>query len=274
MYRKDQPRRKVDVVKIFAIASAALLLGSNIYLFDKCDSLEKENQELMSANNELKDHVAKSDKLQTTLSNDKVELEQENEKLTKINNKLSSELDACLKQLAETTAELYMAQHPIIPEDGEVQDVDYDPENITCVSGLSGDQFNDLIDIILVNKGLSKNNPLYGTGDAFEYIEDEYDINGVYVLAIFSLESAFATKCCNSNNFGGIRGGHGWKYFNTPEDCIYYEGNLLKTKYVDYGLKTLSDIGDKYCEGGGWDDSVQSFVDIYCDYMTQVVEQV
>ena len=265
MYKKDRSR-KINGVAACSIAVAAILLGSNIYLFDKCNSLEQENKELVVTNNELQEKLVDADKVQKTLSNDKVELEQENKKLHATVDRQINELDQLMKQLAETTAELYMAKYPIPHEPDEVinQDVNCEPANITDVSGLTGDQFDTLIDMILDDRGLGESNPLHGKGYSFEYIEDEYGINGIYVLAIFTQESAFATRCCNTNNFGGIRGNRGWRYFNTPEDCVYFEGNLLKTKYVDCGLVELDDIGAKYCESGSWPDRIQTIVDEYC----------
>jgi len=145
------------------------------------------------------------------------------------------------------------------------------PVDITDVSGMSADQFNTLIDKIIADRGLTNRNKLYNTGAAFEFIESEYKINGVYVLAIFTYESAFAERCINTNNFAGLKGRRGWKSFETPSDCISYEGWLLRNHYVDKGLISLSSIGKKYCETSAWGTEVGSIVDKYLGYMTEEI---
>lgn len=151
------------------------------------------------------------------------------------------------------------------------KNINLDPADITCVSGLSADQFNELINSIIVYRGLDKSNKLYNTGEAFEYIEDEYGINGIYVLAIFTEESGFATRCINTNNFAGIKGKSGYKSFNTPSDCIYYEGRLLRNSYANYGLTTLSSIGRKYCETSSWANNVGGILNTYLDISEDIV---
>ena len=151
------------------------------------------------------------------------------------------------------------------------KNINLDPADITCVSGLSADQFNELINSIIVYRGLDKSNKLYNTGEAFEYIEDEYGINGIYVLAIFTEESGFATRCINTNNFAGIKGKGGYKSFNTPSDCIYYEGRLLRNSYANCGLTTLSSIGRKYCETSSWANNVGGILNTYLDISEDIV---
>lgn len=149
--------------------------------------------------------------------------------------------------------------------------VNKNPSDITCISGLNSDQFDELIDLIIEHRGLTSDNKLHGTGKAFAYIEKEYNINGIYVLAIFTQESGFATRCANTNNFAGIKANRGYRYFETPSDCIYYIGSLLRNKYVDRGLVSLNAIGSVYCETGSWPTEVGNIVDTYLDYMDQIV---
>lgn len=149
--------------------------------------------------------------------------------------------------------------------------VNKNPSDITCVSGLSAAQFDELIDKIIEHRGLTSANKLHGTGEAFAYIEKEYKINGIYVLAIFTQESGFATRCANTNNFAGIKAKRGYRYFETPSDCIYYEGQLLRTKYVDMGLVSLGSIGGKYCETGSWASEVGKIVTTYLGMLDSIV---
>lgn len=155
--------------------------------------------------------------------------------------------------------------------DDQKRVINKSPNDITCVSGLSAAQFDKLIDKIIDHRGLSSSNKLHGTGASFEYIEKEYSINGIYVLAIFTQESGFATRCANTNNFAGVKASRGYKYFETPSDCISYEGRLLRTKYVDMGLVSLEAIGRKYCETGSWATNVGDIVDTYLGMLDSIV---
>lgn len=258
------------------VSVSALLFGSEIYLLQECSALSAENAG-------LKDTVATMDATildmreeSVRVSQDASRIKSENEDLKVEVNRLDSKVDDLSTEMAlannmiiELTGAIDEAQftEPVVEEPNEVNT---DPENITEISGMTGDQFNDVIDKIMVDRGLNTCK-LAGTGDALADVEETYGINGLYILAIFAHESAFATRCINTNNFGGIRGGSGWKSFGTPSDCIYYEGQLLKNKYVDCGLIDLDDIGGKYCESSAWPTRIQELVDDFCDYAEEVV---
>lgn len=267
---------KNKTVPILA-ALSALLIGGEIRLFTECSAMAEENAKLRSQNDQMASTIATMEDSNTLLSKNATEIESENEELREEVDLLVGKIDDMSLRMAYTTNMLTMLQEEYeavgtikdaIPE----REYETDPENITEISGMSAEQFDEVIGKIMTDRGLSTCK-LAGTGEAFATVEEAYGINGIYILAIFAHESAFATQCINTNNFGGIRTNNGWKYFNTPSDCILYEGQLLKTKYVDVGLIDLDDIGAKYCEGSAWPSRIQELVDEYTGIMTEVVEE-
>lgn len=263
---------KNKTVPILA-ALSALLIGGEIRLFTECSAMAEENAKLRSQNDQMASTIATMEDSNTLLSKNATEMQAENEDLREEVDLLVGKIDDMSLRMAYTTNMLTMLQEEYETVSTTIPERDYetDPENITEISGMSAEQFDEVIGKIMSSRGLTTCK-LAGTGEAFEEVETTYGINGLYILAIFAHESAFATRCINTNNFGGIRANSGWKYFNTPSDCILYEGQLLKTKYVDVGLIDLDDIGAKYCESGAWPTRIQELVDEYTDIMTEVVE--
>lgn len=260
------------------VALSALLFGSEIYLFRECSALSIENDD-------LKGTVATMDATILSMREESEKVTQDANRIKSENEDLKVEVDYLGDQVYDLSIGLAQANNMInelsdaidesqFEEEKEPEkdptSINTEPENITEISGMTGAQFNKVIDKIMLDRGLNTCK-LAGTGDAFAEVEEKYGINGLYILAIFAHESAFATRCINTNNFGGIRGGGSWKYFATPSDCIYYEGELLRTKYVDTGLVDLDDIGAKYCEGSAWPSRIQELVDEYLDIMEEVV---
>jgi hypothetical protein len=256
------------------VAIMSLLIGSEIKLLISYDAISTENAQLRSQNDQMASTIATMKDNNVTLSRNAIEMQTENEDLREEMSGLLSEVDNLSMRLANANRQLNTVQEQYDDVMNSIEfnrNYDTSPTDITCVSGLSGEQFDELIDIIIDKRGLDGSNKLNDTGEAFEFIEEEYGINGLYVLAIFTHESLFAERCINTNNFGGIRGSESWKSFNTPNDCIYYEGKLLRESYVDQGRKTLSDIGEKYCEGSEWESRVGNILDDYIEWMEYVI---
>lgn len=267
------------VVAIAAVT--ALLFGSELYLYQQCEALSVENTE-------LRETVATMDATILGMREESDQISQDADRVKSENVDLKVKVNQLDQQVDDLALAMAQAKNTIIELSGAIDESQFtepkveepevtiralntDPDNITEVSGMTGEQFDELISKIMSTRGLDSCR-LAGTGAAFAEVEDTYGINGVYILAIFAHESAFATKCINTNNFGGIRSGSSsWKYFETPSDCIYYEGRLLKDKYVDCGLIELDDIGDKYCEGDAWPDRIQELVDEFIGYTKEVV---
>lgn len=259
---------------MLTVAVLALVLGGQIRLCKEYSEEVKENIALRQQIEELNSTIVSMQMDKTSTLSKTSDVEAQNRELEETNNQLLKQVEDLTIKLQTETMEhandLIEAEIALAAANARVYNVD--PDNITEVSGLSADQFNQLIDKILDSKGFSHNNALSNKGEAFEQVESEYGINGIYILAIFGQESAFATRCINTNNFGGIRASRGWKYFETPADCILYEGDLLKRSYVDKGLITLDDIGAKYCEGSEWPSAVGNILDEYLDYAEEVIE--
>lgn len=265
---------KAIVVSLTVISS--LMFGSEIYLFQECSALSAENAELQNSVSTMDATILDMQEESNRTSAYANRVKSDNEDLKSKVNYLDErvyDLSVSLAQANNTIVELTNSIDESqfeAPKDEPAKPLNTEPDNITEISGMTGDQFDEVIGKIMSDRGLNSCK-LAGTGDAFEEVEETYGINGLYILAIFAHESAFATQCINTNNFGGIRGGKSWKSFSSPVDCIYYEGRLLKEKYVDDGLIDIDDIGARYCEGSAWPDRIQELVDDYLGYMIEVV---
>lgn len=105
---------------------------------------------------------------------------------------------------------------------------------------------------------------LKGLGQAFYEGEQQYDINALFVLSIIRLESGNGTSSLarNCNNLGGIKSGEdGYRAFASREECVAYMFDLLDRIYINQGRTTIAEIGQLYCETGGWIPQVKSIMD-------------
>ncbi len=96
---------------------------------------------------------------------------------------------------------------------------------------------------------------LKGLGEALYNGEAQYKINSLFVLSIINYESGNGTSnlAQHQNNLGGIKQATGgFKVFATKEECVEYMFSLLRTKYINEGLTTVSEIGKKYSGGDTW----------------------
>ena len=98
---------------------------------------------------------------------------------------------------------------------------------------------------------------LSGIDETILKIQDEYNVNALFILAIIRLESGNGTSTIaqSKNNLGGIIVSENsvavFKTFDTQTDCIIYMANLLSKNYLTEGGKyfsgyTLTDIAQRY----------------------------
>lgn len=84
--------------------------------------------------------------------------------------------------------------------------------------------------------------------------QENYNINGVFLLAIIRLESSngLSNIARTHNNLGGIKWGGRYAHFESRAQCVDYMARLLKNQYLDpqgkfFSGYTLEEIGSVYC---------------------------
>lgn len=87
--------------------------------------------------------------------------------------------------------------------------------------------------------------PIEGLGHVFVQLEEDYNVNGLFALAVCNLESSLGRYNANTNNFFGFYYGNGYMSFDTPEDGILYFGELLSSSL--YFGKSIDEIAAIYC---------------------------
>lgn len=118
------------------------------------------------------------------------------------------------------------------------------------ISGATEEEFNELIEYICDYRGIDYDEcPFYDKGDILVQIESDYQISAIACLAIWTWESGFGTSsiAINRNNYGGISGSRGYRYFDTINEGMLYQAELLRNSYVDNGYSSWDSIGKRYC---------------------------
>ena len=133
-------------------------------------------------------------------------------------------------------------------EEIEETKIDYNTTDIAHKSGYTAEQFDAIINKVFTDMN-KKTTSLTTIGDSLYKVEQENDVNGLYLLGIASLESGWGTSglATKSNNLYGLIG----RKFNSVDECTEYMGSWLRSAYIDKGLDTLSKIQTKYCPNGG-----------------------
>ena len=133
-------------------------------------------------------------------------------------------------------------------EEIEETKIVYNTTDIAHKSGYTAEQFDAIINKVFTDMN-KKTTSLTTIGDSLYKVEQENDVNGLYLLGIASLESGWGTSglATKSNNLYGLIG----RKFNSVDECTEYMGSWLRSAYIDKGLDTLSKIQTKYCPNGG-----------------------
>mgnify|MGYP004653629481 CR=1 FL=1 len=91
-------------------------------------------------------------------------------------------------------------------------------------------------------------------------MEQEYNVNAIFVCGIIAQESGWARYDACKNNYSGTMGSKGYASFESEEEGIEYTFNNLQNGYISNGLTTVSTIAPTYVgySGSGWDSNVFS----------------
>ena len=91
-------------------------------------------------------------------------------------------------------------------------------------------------------------------------MEQEYNVNAIFVCGIIAQESGWAQHDACKNNFTGTMGSNGYASFESEEEGIEYTFKNLQQGYISNGLTTVSTIAPTYVgySDSGWDSKVFS----------------
>lgn len=128
-------------------------------------------------------------------------------------------------------------------------------------SNLTENDYNELL----------KNTNLKSIGSALVKAENEYDINGLYLMGLCCLESAYGTSnfAINRNNLVGWNANdsnpNNASYFNSFEDCILKVAQKLQENYLNengcyFNGYSARAIDVKYCTDKKHADKIVNIV--------------
>lgn len=139
-------------------------------------------------------------------------------------------------------------QQPQSSAKEEEQKVTYNTKQFSQKSGFTAEQFNKIIDTTFADMKKS-NSKLKDIGKGLYEAEQKYNVNGLYLLGIASLESGWGTSkyATERNNLYGLIN----MRFNNANECTVYMGKLMRTNYIDRGYDTLQKVQPKYCPSCG-----------------------
>ena len=175
--------------------------------------------------------------------------------LNEVQAKEIDSLQSSVDSLTKAVSELNTIDEEIKEIDEEVQEIEeeitpivYNTTDISHKSGYSEEQFQSIIDNVFTSMNKQKTS-MTTIADSLYKVEQEYDVNGLYLLGIASLESGWGTSglATKSNNLYGLIG----RKFNSVDECTEYMGSWIRSTYIDKGYDTLAKIQTKYCPNGG-----------------------
>lgn len=131
----------------------------------------------------------------------------------------------------------------------------FDPSNITQLSGVTA----ETLELAISGTGLE------GLGQAYIDGENAYHINAIFLLSVTALESGWGESplAVKKNNVSGFRAYDSNPYdsattFVTKSDSILRTSEVLSKEYVDFGLQSIDEIGNKYASDTEWASKVHS----------------
>ena len=134
----------------------------------------------------------------------------------------------------------------------------------------------EVFDLLLHDTNLS------GLGKAIKQAEEEFQVNGVFIVSVAIHESGFGTSklAKNKNNLFGINAIDSDPYnnattFESKEDCILYFGEMMRRKYFDNWKRTnLKSINERYASDPKWADNVAGLMNRNYTIMLKIQENI
>lgn len=162
--------------------------------------------------------------------------------------KVRSEISDVNSEVADLRVDDGFEKLEKVIEEIEESKVVYNTTDIAHKSSYTAEQFDAIINKVFTDMN-KKTTSLTTIADSLYKVEQENDVNGLYLLGIASFESGWGTSdlATKSNNLYGLIG----RKFNSVDECTEYMGSWLRSAYIDKGLDTLAKIQTKYCPNGG-----------------------
>ena len=162
--------------------------------------------------------------------------------------KVRSEISDVNSEVADLRVDDGFEKLEKVIEKNEESKVVYNTTDIAHKSSYTAEQFDAIINKVFTDMN-KKTTSLITIADSLYKVEQENDVNGLYLLGIASFESGWGTSdlATKSNNLYGLIG----RKFNSVDECTEYMGSWLRSAYIDKGLDTLAKIQTKYCPNGG-----------------------
>ena len=242
----DWQRKSLIIGFIISLIITISLATSIIVNFISMDKLNKSMEALIEINEQ---QTIKIEELQSQI----IDLQIDNEIL---------EIEDTVNQIEEEILEI----------EEEIPPITYNTNNIAHKSGYTAEQFDAIINKVFtdMNKEITSMTTI---GDSLYTIEQEYDVNGLYLLGIASLESGWGTSglATKSNNIYGLLG----RKFDSVDKCTEYMGSWIRSEYIDKGYDTLDKIQTKYCPNGGskWINDVTWCMNRYINAANELYSQ-
>ncbi|RJQ30836.1 MAG: hypothetical protein C4562_07360 [Actinobacteria bacterium] len=103
--------------------------------------------------------------------------------------------------------------------------------------------------------------PLDSYGQVFVAAGRRYQVDPRLIVAICGVESTFGQYCITPfNGWGRKAVGGGYKMYGSWDEAIWDQALYLRTRYLDLGLTSFYQIGQKYCPPDpAWPDKVKAF---------------
>ena len=154
----------------------------------------------------------------------------------------------------------------------EKTEVIYNPDNLREVSNLSKEQIYNMLE----------GNNLQALADSYYEMEQKYNINAIFLMALNIEESGNGTSslALNKNNIGGVTSRYGgWASFESWHGCLDYIASLLDEKYLSetgqyyYGT-SIYDVNVKYCSGKTWSENLNNIANQLLEKVDRASEKV
>lgn len=119
---------------------------------------------------------------------------------------------------------------------------------------------------------LLSGSPMSGTGKTVLEVEEKYNVNAFFTIAVAQCETQrglTGTGSSKKNPYGLTSGGNGYRSFNTYDEAIVTFGDTLNRLYIPNGRTTVEKVNEIYCPGNsGWATSVRTIMDNYLKKLT------
>ena len=142
----------------------------------------------------------------------------------------------------------------VIKED--VKEVTYNPDNLREKSNLSKEQIYNMLE----------GNNLQELADEYYEMEQKYNVNAIFLMALNMEESGHGSSslAVNNNNLGGIKSRYGgYASFDSWASSLEYIASLIDEMYLTetgayYNGTSIYGVNVKYCIGGNWAENLNT----------------